>query len=60
MDELLELVRDSNYHKWESVSSVLNVSTPRATRLLEHIRETKHMYWTLIAGRCRLSPPPMT
>ena len=58
MDELLELVRDSNFYEWESVTSVLAISSPRATRLLEHIRETKRMYWKLIAKKCRLDAPP--
>ena len=58
MDELLELVRDSNFYEWESVTSVLGISTPRATRLLEHICETKRMYWKLIAKKCRLEAPP--
>jgi hypothetical protein len=58
MDELLELVKDSNYNEWESITSVLNIKTPRATRLLEHIRETKHNYWSIIAKKCKLEPPP--
>lgn len=58
MDELLEMVRDSNDAEWESITSVLNVSTPRAQRLLEHIRETKRKYWTLIARTCQLESPP--
>ena len=58
MDELLELVRDSNFYEWESVTSVLGSSSPRAAQLLEHIRETKQMYWMLIAKKCRLDAPP--
>ncbi len=57
-DELLEIVRDSNFYKWESVTSVLSDTSPRATRLLEHIRETKHMYWSIIAKKCKLEAPP--
>jgi hypothetical protein len=57
-DELLEIVRDSNFYKWESVTSVLHDASPRAKRLLEHIRETKHMYWTIIAKKCKLEAPP--
>ncbi len=58
MDELLEIVKDSNYYPWESVTSVLKVKSLRAERLLEHIRDTKHMYWTIIAKKCKLEPPP--
>ena len=58
MDELLELVRDSNFYEWESVTSVLGSSSPRAARLFEHIRETEQMYWILIAKKCRLDAPP--
>jgi hypothetical protein len=57
-DELLEIVRDSNFYQWESVSSVLNDTSPRPKRLLEHIRETKHMYWKIIAKKCKLEAPP--
>jgi hypothetical protein len=58
MDELLELVKDSNYNQWESITSVLHIKTPRATRLLEHIRFTKHNYWSIIAKKCKLESPP--
>jgi hypothetical protein len=58
MDELLELVKDCNYAPFESVSSVMQSNSPRRERLLEHIRETKQMYWTLIAKKCKLEMPP--
>jgi hypothetical protein len=58
MDELLEVVKDCNYAPFESVSSVMQSNSPRRERLLEHIRETKQMYWTLIAKKCKLEMPP--
>jgi hypothetical protein len=58
MDELLEIVRDSNFYPWESVTNVLEMKSPRAERLLEHIRETKRMYWTIIAEQLKLALPP--
>lgn len=58
MDELLELVRDSNYYEFESVTSVLGYTGSRAERLLEHIRQTKHMYWSIIAKKLKLPAPP--
>jgi uncharacterized damage-inducible protein DinB len=58
MDELLELVRDSNYYPFESVTSVLGYEGSRAERLLKHIRETKHMYWSIIAKELKLQAPP--
>jgi hypothetical protein len=57
-DELLEVVWDSNYNQWESVTSVLAIKTPRAERLLEHIRDTKQMYWKIIAKKLKLPKPP--
>jgi uncharacterized damage-inducible protein DinB len=60
MDELLELVRDSNYYEFESVTSVMGYMGSRAERLLEHIRDTKHMYWSIIAKKLKLEAPPQT
>lgn len=58
MDDLLELVRDSNYYEFESVTSVMGYTGSRAERLLEHIRDTKHMYWSIIAKKLKLPAPP--
>lgn len=58
MDELLEMVRDSYYNQFESVGSVMGYTGSRAERLLEHIRETKRMYWSIIARKLKLPPPP--
>lgn len=57
-DELLAIVQESNFYEWESVSSVLTSESPRAKRLLEHIRKTKVMYWKIIAKKCKLPAPP--
>ncbi len=58
-DELHLTLFEANEHDWESVRSVINRDTPRARRLLAHILETKHLYWTMIAAACDLEPPPM-
>ncbi len=58
-DELALTLLEANEHDWESVRSVINRDTPRARRLLAHILETKHLYWTVISSACDLEPPPM-
>ncbi len=57
-DELHLTLFEANEHDWESVRSVINRDTPRARRLLAHILETKHLYWTVISSACHLEPPP--
>ncbi len=47
MDELLELVRDSNFDEFESVGSAKGYTGSRAERLLEHTRKTKRMCWSI-------------
>jgi hypothetical protein len=58
-DELALTLLEANEHDWESVKSVMDRDTPRARRLLAHILETKHLYWTIISDACDLEPPPM-
>jgi hypothetical protein len=58
-DELYLTLLEANEHDWESVRSVMDRDTPRARRLLAHILETKHLYWTMISSACDLEPPMM-
>ena len=59
-DELVELLNDSNFDPWESVSSILGQAGARSERLQAHILETKLLYWNLMATTLKLEPPPTT
>ena len=59
-DELVELLNDSNFDPWESVSSILGQAGARSERLQAHILETKLIYWNLIATTLKLEQPPTT
>ena len=56
--ELYTLLHEANFDPWESVSSVLHLTGPRAERLQAHILETKRTYWRLIGEVIQLPPLP--
>ncbi len=58
LDELEVMLFEANFDPWESVSSILQHSGERASRLRAHILETKLMYWQLIGSTLKLEPPP--
>ncbi len=60
MNQLEDLVFEANFDPWESVSSILEHSGERASRLRAHILETKLIYWNLICSSLKLEPAPKT
>ncbi len=60
MDELEVMLIESNFDPWESVSSILDHSGERASRLRAHVLETKLLYWNLICSTLKLEPAPTT
>ncbi|GEM45403.1 hypothetical protein [Deinococcus cellulosilyticus] len=58
ISELCALLQEANFDPWESVSSVLHLTGPRAERLKAHILETKQNDWKLIGSVVQVPLPP--
>lgn len=58
IQSLHHLLQEASFDPWESVSSILKARGPRATRLQQHILDTKKMYWALIGQATPIPTPP--
>lgn len=61
-DDLYHTLREANFDAWESVQQAGALAVgqvpPRVAWLLQHIFDTKHSHWTLVAERLGTPGPP--